>query len=176
MRKLERWKSIAGYEGFYEVSDRGRVRSLDRTVYFADGRVRFYRGRMCRLKRNEYGYPLALLSQGMERKCWYLVHRLVLEAFVGPCPAGKESCHNNGVRHDARLCNLRYDTRRANHADKRRHGTLPQGATHYSAVYPDAVIAAVRGAQGTITEIAAAHVMSRTHAWNIRNSKRRGTS
>lgn len=51
------------------------------------------------------------------------VHRLIAEAFHGPCPPGLECCHNNGKRTDNRPENLRWDTRSANHLDKRRHGT-----------------------------------------------------
>lgn len=49
------------------------------------------------------------------------VSRLVLEAFVGPCPDGMECCHFNGDRLDNRLENLRWDTRAANADDARRH-------------------------------------------------------
>jgi hypothetical protein len=57
------------------------------------------------------------------------VHRLVLEAFVGPCPAGMEACHNNGVRTDNRVENLRWDTRKENVRDSRIHGTQIRGAS-----------------------------------------------
>ena len=50
------------------------------------------------------------------------IHRLVLEAFVGPCPEGMETCHNNGVRTDNRLENLRWDTSSANNDDIVKHG------------------------------------------------------
>jgi hypothetical protein len=170
-----RWKAVVGYEGFYEVSDFGGVRSLDRNVVFSDGRRRFYPGRPCKLKIGAYGYPLALLSAGMERKKWHAVHRLVLAAFVGPCPEGQEGCHNNGRRVDCSLTNLRYDTRKGNHADKILHGTSVFGAEHPSARLTDEEVAAVRAASGTVSEIAAAHGVSRTHAWNLRSGKRRAS-
>lgn len=50
------------------------------------------------------------------------VHRLVLLGFIGPPPPGAEACHGNGDRGDNRIANLRWDTRRANHADMVRHG------------------------------------------------------
>ena len=56
-----------------------------------------------------------------------MVHQLVAEAFLGPCPQGMEVCHNDGDRANNKLENLRYDTRKANHADKRVHGTLRVG-------------------------------------------------
>lgn len=51
------------------------------------------------------------------------VHRIVLIAFVGPCPGGMECCHDDGNVTNNRLDNLRWDTPKANEADKRRHGT-----------------------------------------------------
>lgn len=55
------------------------------------------------------------------------VHRLVMEAFRGPCPKGKQVAHNNGDPHDNRLCNLRYCTAKENAADRDRHGTTAKG-------------------------------------------------
>lgn len=73
-----------------------------------------------------------------------LVHRLVLEAFVGPCPAGMEGCHNNGCPSDNRLQNLRWDTRLANNADKIRHGTSRKGADNNRAKLCDGDIERMR--------------------------------
>jgi uncharacterized protein YjiS (DUF1127 family) len=56
------------------------------------------------------------------------VHRLVLEAFRGPCPDGHETRHLNGNSLDNRLDNLAWGTRADNSADKRRHGTMQSGA------------------------------------------------
>lgn len=58
------------------------------------------------------------------------VHRLVLSAFIGECPNGMEACHINGLPGDNRLENLRWDTKLNNHADRRRHGTIPSGPQH----------------------------------------------
>lgn len=55
------------------------------------------------------------------------VHRLVLSAWVGPCPDGMECCHDNGVRDDNRLSNLRWDTRKNNFKDRDLHGTTAWG-------------------------------------------------
>lgn len=56
------------------------------------------------------------------------VHHIVLEAFVGPCPPGMEACHNDGNSLNCSASNLRWDTRRNNLADRRRHGTDPTGS------------------------------------------------
>jgi hypothetical protein len=67
----------------------------------------------------ERGHLSVTLGQGDTR----YVHRLVLEAFVGPCPEGMECRHLNGVPADNRLENLRRGTPKENHGDSVRHGT-----------------------------------------------------
>lgn len=63
----------------------------------------------------------------------HYVHRLVLNAFIGPRPEGMEACHGAGGSTDNRLCNLRWDTPQSNTRDKRDHGTMPLGEAHYAA-------------------------------------------
>ena len=61
------------------------------------------------------------------------VHRLVLLTFVGPCPDGMMCCHENGIGTDNRLANLRWDTPKANAADRDRHGRTVRGSRVYGA-------------------------------------------
>ncbi|MCJ7859249.1 NUMOD4 motif-containing HNH endonuclease [Corynebacterium kalidii] len=119
----EIWKPIPGYEGYYEVSDQGRVKRVARMATDKSGRRKFYPERI-KSPRTEkrFGYKLAGLSVGGRGKS-IRVHRLVMAAFVGPCPEGMEVCHNNGDPADNRLVNLRYDTRVGNRRDQQRHGT-----------------------------------------------------
>ena len=105
----EMWLPVVGYEGLYEVSDHGQVRSINR------------RGQFLHPSPNSRGYPRLSLSNGKTTKTCK-VHRLVMAAFVGPCPDGFEVAHNNGVRTDNRFGNLRYDTHAKNIADKKAHG------------------------------------------------------
>jgi hypothetical protein len=74
----------------------------------------------------------------------HTVHKLVLEAFRGKAPLGKECAHNNGVRHDNRLTNLRWATRVENFADKRKHGTRLWGETGPSAKLTAAQVQHIR--------------------------------
>jgi hypothetical protein len=62
------------------------------------------------------------------KKTSHYVHRLVLQAFVGPNPEGTVCCHNDGDPSNNRLNNLRWDTYRANEQDKLRHGTWLVGS------------------------------------------------
>lgn len=72
------------------------------------------------------GYVIVTMQTNGKPRA-YKAHRLVLMTFVGPCPEGEEGCHNNGIRDDNRLSNLRWDTRRSNSADRVKHGTDNRG-------------------------------------------------
>jgi hypothetical protein len=113
----ERWLPVVGYEGIYEVSDLGRVRSF---LWRGPGNVRRKYARIMKpgLRKD---YPvITMYRDGAIKK--RNVHHLVLEAFVGPCPPGLEACHDNDVADDNRLENLRWDTRSANERDKVHNG------------------------------------------------------
>lgn len=121
---MEQWRHVVGWKGLYEVSDRGRVRSVDRTVRTKKGPMRF-KGRV--LKPDHTGelqpYLMVNLSRpGGPPKTSY-VHVIVARAFLGPCPKGKEVCHRDGSRRTNHASNLRYGTRKSNAADRKIHGT-----------------------------------------------------
>lgn len=118
---IERWLPVVGYEGLYEVSNMGRVRGVDRLEVTKAGYTRQRRGKVRSLKQNRDGYMVVMLSREGKRRT-VKVHRLVLEAFVGPCPEGHEACHYNDDPADNRLQNLRWDTRSENLLDQVRNG------------------------------------------------------
>ncbi|ARM70701.1 HNH endonuclease [Mycobacterium phage Soul22] len=117
----EQWRPVVGYEGMYEVSDLGRVRSVDRCVVTKSG-PRTYRGRLLHQHPDGRGYLRASLSRVGDKPRMFKVHRLVLEAFVGPRPGNLSGCHNNGINTDNRLENLRWDSHTENMLDVVRHG------------------------------------------------------
>lgn len=118
----EEWRPVPGFEQTHEVSDRGRVRSLERHVKYQDGRERTYPEKMLRLVDGTTGYLRVNIATKGENRV-KKVHHLVALAFIGPRPAGMDVCHNNGDRLDNRACNLRYATRSENLRDAVRHGT-----------------------------------------------------
>ena len=126
----ERWLPVGGYEGLYEVSDLGRVRSLPR--FHAGGRV----------LKPAYNGPVAqvcLRRDGRSRT--FKVHSLVAAAFLGPRPEGHEVCHGPAGRLDNRLANLSYGTKSKNNGeDKRRDGTLPVGILNPGAKLNDEIV------------------------------------
>ena len=77
--------------------------------------------RLLRPGRKEHGHRYVRISNDSEQK-YVHVHRLVLEALVGPCPIGMEACHNDGNPDNNSIDNLRWDTRTGNVADTIRHG------------------------------------------------------
>lgn len=128
----EVWRDVLGYVGTYQVSNFGRVRSIDRYVQNignGTGSVMLSRGKVLKLYKTPKGYlRINFCKQNNRRK--FFVHRLVYEAFCGPIPNNHDVCHNNGNPSDNRICNLRADTRSGNLSDKRRHGTAHVGSSH----------------------------------------------
>lgn len=128
----EKWAAIASFEGFYEVSDMGQVRSLTRFVGVGSGRGGRRRefGQLISLKSDRDGYRCVDLSRdGTKRSC--KVHHLVLVAFSGPRPDGMIARHLNGNPSDNRVENLVWGTHSENAADTLAHGTHKEaGKTH----------------------------------------------
>lgn len=79
--KKEIWRSIKGYEGLYEVSNCGNVRSVDRIVTYSDGRKRLWKGHFLKLVLRANGYLMCCLSRN-GRSVNELIHRLVAQAFI----------------------------------------------------------------------------------------------
>lgn len=123
--QAERWLPVVGWEGIYEVSDIGRVRKLPVTITRSNGKARSIPGRILRLTVS-HGYHCVRLHD-KSRDRFARAHRLVLEAFVGPCPEGMLCRHLNGIRTDNRPENLAWGTPAENTADSIAHGTHRRG-------------------------------------------------
>ncbi len=121
----ERWLPVPGYEGIYEVSDQGRVKSLARVIKRNSGRDNPIPERILKPIMSRR-YP-AVSLYGPNGFASPTIHALVMRAFVGPMPEGMQVAHNNGDRNDNRLCNLRYATAIENNLDKFAHGTVLRG-------------------------------------------------
>jgi NUMOD4 motif/HNH endonuclease len=123
---MEKWAVIPGFEGFYEVSDRGNVRSLYREVKYGRHGKTIYKGRELKQFTSKHGYFCVKLSTFKGTKTYY-VHHLVLSAFVGERPVTKERGeirHLDGNKRNNNLINICYGTISENAADRARHAGI----------------------------------------------------
>lgn len=113
----EVWKDIAGYEGLYQVSNYGNVRSVDRYTKTSNS-VRFYKGRLMKQEQNRNGYMQVSLCKNGNYKC-FLVHRLVAKAYISNPKKLPEVNHKDENKENNNVCNLEWVTRIENEM----HGT-----------------------------------------------------
>lgn len=166
----ERWKPVVG-NPHYEVSTLGRVKRVLPDLY---GRIsdKPLKGTV----RPDGYVSFTLHDRG--RQASRLGHHLVCEAFLGPRPShSHHACHNDGVKTNNALNNLRWATPVENNADKLRHGTvlcgdkhparlnpgyLPLGEAHKMAKLTDGAVREIRSDNRKQSEIAKDHGVSQT--------------
>jgi hypothetical protein len=173
MNSFETWKDIHGYEGLYQVSDLGRVRSLIDKY----GRKSIY---ILKPNENCYYYHVVLHKDciGKTKR----IHRLVLETFVGPCPEGMESRHLDCNSKNNMLNNLCWGTRSNNRKDSIRNGTWfnpkpnnLKGQNNPSSIFKDDDILNIRKLYKnglTTGQIGKIYKTNYKNIWRIVNNKR----
>lgn len=116
----EIWKAVIDYEGIYDVSCLGRVRSLDRL----NARGHRLKGRILKQSLSSSGYLVVGLYAGfVSTKKTRSVHQLVAEVFIGPKPQGQVVCHGPRGQFVNTRENLYYGTLSENQFDTIRDGT-----------------------------------------------------
>lgn len=166
----EEWRPVVGFEGLYEVSSLGRVRSLDRTVVRSDGMALRLKGRLLKFRSDSYGYlRVALLDHGTRKEGY--VHHLVLEAFGRVRPSGAETRHLDNCRSNNTLNNLEWGGRADQFADMRRHGTddVWRGERNFNARLTEAAVRAIRQSPLNNCELARRLGVGSTTVWSARN-------
>ena len=106
----EEWRDVVGYEGLYQVSDQGRVKSLERKISHWRGGERTVKERILKPRTNRYGYLIVGLYAGGKQKM-LTVHRLVCQAFHENLDNKPQVNHLNEDKKDNRACNLEWCTR-----------------------------------------------------------------
>jgi len=153
----EEWRAVPGYEGLYEASSKGRVRSLDRELFVARSRRnggssyrRQLKGRVLTLNStlsNGYlGINLSLNGKGKMQT----VHVVVCATFHGPRPPGMVVAHTDGNKLNNAASNLRYATYKENAADAVKHGAGNAGTSNGQAKLSEAEVRAIRRAPDSI--------------------------
>lgn len=128
----ETWKPIIGYEGHYEISNLGRVRSLKSYHGFKPGRILRYGS-------EKSGYLKVELSLNSTYKT-HKVHQLVAFHFIGPRPSPQhEVNHMDGSKVNCRADNLEYRTKKGNMEHAALMNLTPKGERHGSKTHPERV-------------------------------------
>lgn len=133
----EEWRPVAGFEGRYEVSDQGRFRSLrfvNRHLNYLRESPKIMKGRV------NFGYVIVTMGRSVARR----LNRLVLETFIGPAPEGFQAAHQNGVRADNRLKNLKWMHGDDNNRQRAEHGTQIRGEEINTAILTEAQVSVIK--------------------------------
>lgn len=134
----EIWKPVVGYEGWYSVSNMGRVRRD------APGQGTFA-PRVLTIHAHRPGYQLVTFSRDGKARHANTVHSVVAEAFMPPRPAGHQINHKNGNKRDNRLENLEYVTPKENTHHALRMGLSEvRGHANGRAILTEAEVIAIR--------------------------------
>ena len=158
---MEQWKNVVGWEGVYEVSNAGRVRTT-RTGHIKKLTIDKKSGRPFLLLWKDNIYKVARVG------------RLVLFAFRGAPPSGYECCHNDGDPTNNRLGNLRWGTPASNQRDRVKHGTSNRGEQCGTAKLTEAQVLAIRSDPRRHVEIAAEYHIQQSQISRIKNGQRWG--
>jgi len=167
----EIWKPVItlGLQNFYEVSNLGNVRSLPRKGETPYG-IRNYGGNIVKPIKTKTGYlAVNLTYKGFRTQC--NIHTLVLEAFICKKPENMEACHNDGDRTNPKLDNLRWDTRKNNHSDKKLHGTWQGGEKANNVKLTENEAKIIKFSTLSAKQLSEKFNISKTQVLRIKNNK-----
>lgn len=135
---IEEWRTVAEYEGLYEVSSFGRVRRLAGTYHCNKNRI------LSACPCCKWGHLVVNLSKDCKART-RLVHRLVAFAFLGNPPEEKmEVAHYDGDSTNNHVSNLRWTSHKDNERDKIRHDRLRKGERHHNASLTEIQVLEIR--------------------------------
>lgn len=155
---MEQWADIKGYEGWYQVSNTGMVKRVMGQEHFLKPGYNM-QGRL----------QVTLSKHGNLRRVQ--IHRLVLEAFVGPAEPGTECRHLDGDCTNNNDWNLEWATHAVNMGDTVYHETSLAGEKHHQAKLKEADVKAIRADVRTEREIAKTYGVSQVTVHHIRARK-----
>lgn len=141
---IEQWRSVVGYEGFYEVSSLGRVRRVGKATGAITGHIlailpitHGYLG--CRLSKNNHAKTVRL-------------HQIVASAFLGSCPKGYEINHKDSDKRNCSPNNLEYVTHQENQAQAINNGLYKRGRELPQAKLSEEDVREIRRLRGVISQ------------------------
>lgn len=172
---METWRDVKGYEGKYQVSNFGNVRSVDRTFYNACGVIVTRKGTMLKPIQNRDGYiKVTLHKDGKVHTA--LIHRLVAEAFVQNPNNHPQVNHKDGNKRNNGVFNLEWCSASSNMHHAKKMG-LRDNALEYARSMRKAVIAKDidTGRETFYESVHAAEKVFGRHVTNVLSGKRRMT-
>jgi len=153
----EIWKPVRGYKELYEVSSRGRVRTIRPRGTCNGGSLPRNREGILSDARSTDGYRLVVLYSSDGKRRMHRVHVLVLEEFLGPRPTRMMAGHLNAVRDDNRVENLRWLTNCENVSQRTKDGNTASGEGHGRAKLTEIQVQEIRSLRGAVTQKDLAH-------------------
>lgn len=167
----EEWMPFPEWEDYYEISDMGRVRSIRRAgIDRPRFGVRFYGGGIVKQLISNNGYPKVNLTKKGKRS-QRNIHRIVLRAFRGEPEHGQYACHNNGIKLDCRLSNLRWDSAKGNKEDDRLHGKLLMGESVSNAKLTNDLVCMIRKSSLSAIALAKLIGVSQSTVLRVKNKE-----
>ena len=171
----EIWKDVVGYEGLYQVSNLGKLKSLKKTIIKSKGGKFSYPEKIMKTKFDKNYERVGLSKNGVKK--YFLVHRIVAIAFLNNLNNKKTVNHINGVKSDNRVQNLEWNTLSENikHAFDTKLKIPIMGEKHYSTKISDEIVLKIKNEHKNLKqiEIAKLYSLSKTTISNIINGKRR---
>lgn len=148
MEEVEIWKPVSGMENYYEVSNKGRLRSLDRYVETLNGQTRFYRGVVM-----TFNYPkgkyICVKMSAPGVKVYTRLHRLVAEHFIHNPLNKPEVNHKDGNKSNNNVDNLEWVTQLENKKHASIAGLIRKKENHYKAKLTEELVKQIRGMYAT---------------------------
>lgn len=153
----EQWRKCVGFEDYYEISDSGNARRVGNTTNLSK-------------VINKDGYVAYCFSCNSNRRN-VLAHRLVADAFIGPCPPGQVVRHQDGTQTNNSPLNLSYGYPADNSADMCKHGTQAMGEKQHLAKLDAQKVAIIKRSMLSNKELAKHYGVTPAAIWCIRTGK-----
>lgn len=170
MTRIVEWRPVVGWEGRYEVSEYGEIRTVARTVSFGRAVRKIPQAEIYR-HRNQRGYLQVVLWKGSLSKS-RAVHRLVLDAFVGVRPDGLQCRHLDGNALNNHFTNLKWGSSRENIDDRTAHGRhCVKGSSNPRSRLSEVDVHMVRGSELCAGDLSRSLGVSLTTIRHIRSRK-----
>ena len=128
--QIEKWLPIRGYEGLYEVSNHGRVRSFDKIVHCRGWKTRRVKGKILHGTLNAYGYPAVNLYHTARQSKTHRIHRLVAQHFIPNPRNAPDINHIDFDRTNATASNLEWVFHIENIRHSRKFGRYKPGTNN----------------------------------------------